>query len=148
MRSLTLQKYRNVCAKCMTTYFSLHFPEDTFGPILFGTISGELRFLFPEEDETWIEISDYFQHVVTKLDEPDHERRFDKALELTVDESPQGERFYIWNRIPCPKCGSLSRSSWGPVEPPEYLQVRAQPVTHKRWHEMSDEMKSKMIGNS
>jgi hypothetical protein len=99
------------------------------------------------EDGTWSEISDCFRQIFVDLDEADHQRLFDLAIELTVDESRQGERFYIWNRIPCPECGSTARSSWGPVEPPEFEEDRTQRVTHVRWNARSDEMKKKLLNS-
>lgn len=53
---------------------------------------------------------------------------------VACDPAPDGTRFEIGRRAPCPVCGTRKMKSWQPVGP--YTGV-SHPVTHERWQRLS-----------
>jgi len=59
---------------------------------------------------------------------------FHDLLARTIDHPRPGARIRsLWEREPCPRCGSPERAEFGPFEPNRLVTVDVAPVTHDAW---------------
>ncbi len=138
MTTLTLIPFNNVCAGCGSPFTSYHLPPNHYGVILFTTPSGDAAVLNPDEDPTWKQLSDQLTRLWPSLSAVQVADKMDKVLPMTVDPLPSGSLF-VWGRIPCPKCGSAKRASYGPKPDGEPKEVTAVTVSHKQWMKLPEQ---------
>jgi hypothetical protein len=136
MTILTLIPFNNICAGCGSSFVSYHLPPNHYGVVMFTTPSGDAAVLNPDEDPTWQQLSKEITHLWPALSAVQVADKMDKVLPLTVDPLPSGSLF-IWGRIPCPRCGSAKRTSYGPKPDGRPKDVTAVTVSHGKWMMLS-----------
>ena len=140
---IRLQVFEDRCAKCGKVFRALHQPQD-YGITAFVSSRGRVAVAVADEDAVWQEAGTLFDAAVGARNDHETARCFPYLFSRTVDEI-DGERLYIWGRVPCPQCGSFERTASGPIEPPEFVDVEAEPVTHHRWATLSAEEKRRQV---
>lgn len=150
MSTLRLQVYQNECGACSARFESFHGSPHDYGVIPYSTEVGEMAFLSPDEDPVWEEVSDIVAQQMTErsADEVERARVFHAALTRSLDPSPSGRSYYAWGMAPCPRCGSLARSHFGPVDPARFVDVEETAVSHRRWEALSPREKEHEVGTA
>lgn len=132
MTTLSLVPFNNICAACGSPFTSYHLPPEQYGLILFTTPRGDAAVLNPDEDAHWRKLSEQVTRLWPSLSAVQVADKMDKVLPLTVDPLPSGSLF-VWGRIPCPRCGSTKRASYGPKSDGAPRTVTAVAVSHTQW---------------
>ena len=97
MRKIRLEYFQNICASCGTEFRTLQLPQDVYGPVLVTTKMGDAAFVFPDESEVWGQLEKFVNRALSRTSLSGAEKAdvFDRALALTLDPSPNGERYYV-----------------------------------------------------
>jgi DNA-directed RNA polymerase subunit RPC12/RpoP len=142
MKTIRLQVFRNKCARCGAEFESLEQPRD-YDDVLYVSDGGEMRFVDPETDPVWSEVSMLIDTAAPEVrNEMTRAALFHLLLARTID-APVGDAFRsAWEKTPCPRCGSRDRSYFGPVDPPRFQDVSISEATHRRWDSLSREEKA------
>ena len=140
---IRLQVFENRCANCETSFRTLHQAPHDYGVAAFVGSSERVAMAVADEDAVWAEAKTLLEQTSKgRLGSRQRTLCFPHFFNRTVDEV-EGHRLYMWGNIPCPKCGSFVRSSSRPIEPPEFVNVYAEHVTHRRWDALSPEEKQR-----
>ena len=142
---IRLQVFEERCAKCGKVFRALHQSPHDYGIAAFVGAQGRVAIAVADDDPVWNE-AEILLDAARDRPRSDHETAycFAHLFNRTVDEI-DGERLYMWGRVPCPQCGSFERVASGPIEPPEFVDVDAEPVTHHRWATLSAEEKRRHV---
>lgn len=146
MRKLRLQVFGNVCARCGARFRTLHQSPHDYGVAVLVSPSERVAAAAPDDDPVWEEVRVLVESIAEGRNMTDRDMavRFPLAFDRTVD-ALDGDRLYMWGDIPCPVCGSQERAISEPKEPPEFLDVTADAVTHERWEALSNEEKRRKV---
>src|SRR5687768_9389319 len=135
MALLTLRQFHNTCASCGLYFETLTSGGDYGGPFLYHVEDGESRYIDPDADPVWREVDALLDEVSSRpRDDMHFAAVFHDLLARTIDHSRPGARVRsLWEREPCPRCGSPERAEFGPFEPNRLVTVDVAPVTHDAW---------------
>lgn len=141
--------YNYQCEVCKTRFLNFGLPEDTYGEFLLRTESGEVRYLNALNDPLVKEYKQIFNKITKNLGIPQRDRTviFQFGLQITFDNSVNGEKYLIEAFPPCPNCKSTKMESWGEKIPLEVCPVDVEPVSHNEWSKLSHDKKVALIKN-
>jgi hypothetical protein len=142
---ITLQVSEERCAKCGKVFRALRQSPHDYGIAAFVSERGRVAIAVADDDIAWQEAATLL-NAATDRPRSDYESAncFPHLFNRTVDEI-DGERLYMWGDVPCPQCGSFERAASGLIEPPEFVNVNAEAVTHHRWRSLSAEEKRRQV---
>jgi hypothetical protein len=148
MRKMKLEVFTNQCAICKEEFLSLHLSPYEYSIVLFETEDLKTSFLLQDEDPVWDEVSKLVEEIGAQFELSEDEMLSicERVVTKTVD--PFGcshEELFIWGDIPCPRCGAMERSFFGPREPIDFVDVELEKVTHNRWDNTSKEKKRRQV---
>jgi hypothetical protein len=142
---IRLEVFENQCGKCGNLFRTLHQSPHDYGIAVFVSARGRVAVADADADPVWQEAAKLLG-AATDRPRNDHEtaRCFPHLFNRTIDEI-DGECLYMWGRVPCPQCGSFERAATGPIDPPEFVDVEAEPITHDWWAKLTAEEKQQQV---
>lgn len=135
---LLLFNYR--CAECNTVMKAPGLPDMAYGEFIMFNSSGESVYLNAFQDPIFDEFEVLFKEKSKNFDVINKKNAihvFQTIFSITCDPSSDGSRYSITTFPSCKNCGSKNIASWGPTNPPEYMDDIKRP-THDEWNKLSN----------
>ena len=140
-------KYK--CKTCNTTFTSPSFPGEIYGILPLRTQSSETAYISVGEPcQEFDEVSKIVDNnpLLKGFNDSQIANIFQEIFgQVACDLSPLGETYHMDHLPYCPNCGSDKVSSKGPIEPIEMTQDDIPSVTHKIWHQLSQQQKQERV---
>ena len=150
---MRLQVFENRCASCRVSWRTAHFTGADQSLVEFAAPDGSTTFAEPDNDPVWGEVGALVDDLISQrgLDTSPQDRAtlFLAAFERTLDSSGDLVPRAWGSPMRCPACGAdLLSTYWGPVDPPEFIDVDPILVTHESWRSRSEIEKRNLVSDA
>ena len=149
---MKLHLFHYECKNCGITFKAPQIPGTPYGEFLMRNQSGDLVYLNACQDSVFDETQKLFKEIKLKFKEIYHTNEsdvFQNIFSVTCDISSDNTFFNIMQKPLCPTCGKFEvELSWGPTNPPEYIEKNIAPVTHAHWNKLTEKEKKILISDA
>lgn len=137
---MRFELYKNVCANCRHEFSTLNLPGTLLSTVYAVTSEQEVITVDPDHSHVWQTIRSLCQHLLIQhdIDQNLEETIIEALINHAFDYSPEGLRYYLWGRIPCPRCQFAKRLFIGPWQPPKFLERPAHAAHFETWLGLPD----------
>lgn len=136
---MKLQYYVYGCEDCGKKFKS---PEiiSNYGEFLMRSEKGNIAYLSALDDKVFNEFADklHAHPLLCTLERIEQSKILHRIFGLACDLSSDGTRYEITNKPVCAYCGKKHILTWGPPNPPEYIDLDIKCITHDKWNNLSD----------
>lgn len=137
---MRFELYKNDCANCRHEFSSLNLPGTLLTTVYAVTNEQEVITIDPDNSPVWQTIRNLCQRLLLQqdIDQNLEEVIVEAVINHAFDYSAEGLRYYLWGRIPCPRCQFAKRLFIGPWQPPKFIERPTQAARFETWLGLPD----------